>query len=147
MGLWRDLNDPLVRDIVGSPVSEGAAANSTRSTLTRSFVAHTASTAEGRHEALLYGEPQDGGEAAAAARLDALPDGGTEDDLDREVVKLINDMVLAYGEAASAIVIDTSYGTWGDIERCSRCGAEGGAGLTHRGCGGIFDNDLDEPFA
>ena len=68
MGLWRDLNDPLVRAIVGSPVGADAASSGTLVERVRvNLVPHAPHTAEGRHEGLLYGEPQDGGEASAFA--------------------------------------------------------------------------------
>jgi hypothetical protein len=64
MGLWRDLNDPLVRAIVGSPVGADAASSSTLVERVRvNLVPHAPHTAEERHIALLYGEPQDGGAA------------------------------------------------------------------------------------
>ena len=139
MGLWRDLNDPLVRDIVGSPVGAdgyvGAASSSTLvERVRRNLVPHTPNTAEGRHEGLLYGEPQDGGEASALAIA--------EWDCGGHVVEYphpSNAAVTAFAEANALpwtvgegmLNPDETDPAWADMGICTMCGKAGLFGSPH----------------
>ena len=159
MGLWRDLNDPLVRAIVGSPVGAdgyvGAASSSTLvERVRRNLVPHTPNTAEGRHEALLYGEPQDGGVAESGYVALDLPlnDNGVyacalgtcnpEWDCGGHVVEYphpSNAAVTAFAEANALpwtvgegmLNPDETDPAWADMGICTMCGKAGLFGSPH----------------
>lgn len=81
MGLWQDMHDPMLRDLIGRAAIDGDAAAYVRVDpfITQARAQHeqyTPTTAEGRHEALLWDVPQGSGDAESGAYAYDLPEGG-----------------------------------------------------------------------
>jgi len=141
MGLFTDLHNPRLGDIVGRAAIEGEAASYVRvdSFITAARAQHeqyTPSTAEGRHEALLWDVPLDGGDVESGALAECNPF------LDDAVLIEYAQDFEAGEELIAEFASDARYDEpfaddedpWFDLGTCSGCGAYGRLRREHWGC-------------